>query len=266
VLAAAAPPTRAEAEEFLASMPDGYVVSTPEEMLPLHGELRRRFAAEEASGVRPALATLLTHFPERDYGEFAVCTRDRPGLFAMLSGVLAAHGLNILAGRIATSRDDVALDAFRISHDEQDAGADGERWERVERTLRRVLAGEIDVEDLVQRSRRPSILARRKRRVQTVVEIDNRVSREYTVLDVYTGDRVGVLFAITNALYHLSLDIHVAKITTMVDQVLDVFYVTDNEGRKIEDPGRLEVIRRELARALETEDAPAAVAAGAAGA
>jgi len=266
VLAAAAPPTRAEAEAFLASMPDGYVVSTPEEMLPLHGELRQRFAAEEASGVRPALATLLTGFPERDYSEFAVCTRDRPGLFAMLSGVLAAHGLNILAGRIATSRDDVALDAFRISHDEQDAGADSERWERVERTLRRVLAGEVDVEELVRRSRRPSILARRKRRVQTVVEIDNRVSRGYTVLDVYTGDRVGVLFTITNCLYHLWLEIHVAKITTMVDQVLDVFYVTDNEGRKIEDSARLEVIRRELTRALETEDAPAAVAAGAAGA
>ncbi|HLY38910.1 MAG TPA: [protein-PII] uridylyltransferase, partial [Candidatus Binatia bacterium] len=130
----------------------------------------------------------------------------------------------------------------------------------------RVLAGEVDVEELVRRSRRPSILARRKRRVQTVVEIDNRVSRGYTVLDVYTGDRVGVLFTITNCLYHLWLEIHVAKITTMVDQVLDVFYVTDNEGRKIEDSARLEVIRRELTRALETEDAPAAVAAGAAGA
>jgi len=92
------------------------------------------------------------------------------------------------------------------------------------------------------------------------------VSREYTVLDVYTGDRVGVLFTITNCLHHLSLDIHVAKITTMVDQVLDVFYVTDNEGRKIEDSARLEGIQRELTRALETEDAPAAVAAGAAGA
>src|SRR5207302_8656973 len=120
---------------------------------------------------------LLTHFPERDYSEFAVCTRDRPGLFAMLSGVLAAHGLNILAGRIATSRDDVALDAFRISHDEQDVGPDSERWEPVERTLRRVLAGEVDVEDLVRRSQRPSILARRRRRAPTVVEIDNRVAR-----------------------------------------------------------------------------------------
>jgi len=86
-----------------------------------------------------------------------------------------------------------------------------------------------------------------------------------------TSARVSVqgtnLFTITNCLYHLWLEIHVAKITTMVDQVLDVFYVTDNEGRKIEDAERLEIIRRELLRALEQaspEPVPApAQAAGA---
>jgi [protein-PII] uridylyltransferase len=264
VVAATAPAARPDMETFLASMPDGYVLSTPEEMIPAQGELRRSFAAREAAGEHPAVATSLARFPERDYIEFAVCTRDRPGLFAMLSGVLAAHGMNILAARITTSRDGVALDAFRITEDDVDATLDAERWDRVERTLRRVLAGEVDVEELVRRSRRPSILTRRRRPVQTQVEIDNRVSRDSTVLDVYTADRVGLLFTITNCLYHLWLEIHLAKITTMVDQVLDVFYVTDNEGRKIEDPTRLAHIRAELTRALEAEEAPAAArAAGA---
>ena len=254
---------RAEVEAFASSMPDSYFLGTPEDMIPQHVDLRRRFTEAEAAGERPALATRLTHFPERDYSEFAVCTRDRPGLFAMLSGALAAHGMNILAARITTSRDDVALDAFRISHDEGDGAPDAERWERVERSLRRVLGGEVNVEELVERSARPSILARRRRQVPTSVEIHNEVSREYTVLDVYTGDRVGLLFTITNTLYHLWLEIHLAKITTMVDQVLDVFYVTDHEGRKIEDPARLETIRRELVAALESEALPAAQAAGA---
>src|SRR5437899_2672612 len=255
---------RPEVEAFAASMPDSYFLGTPEEMIPPHVDLRRRFAEAEAAGERPALATRLTHFPERDYSEFAVCTRDRPGLFAMLSGALAAHGMNILAARITTSRDDVALDAFRISHDEGDGAPDAERWERVERSLRRVLGGEVNVEELVERSARPSILARRRRQVPTSVEIHNEVSREYTVLDVYAGDRVGLLFTITNTLYHLWLEIHLAKITTMVDQVLDVFYVTDHEGRKIEDPARLETIRQELVQALESEAPPAVVqAAGA---
>jgi [protein-PII] uridylyltransferase len=259
VIANAPPAGRAGIEGFLVTMPDGYLLTTPEDLIAGHGELRERFRAREAAGDVPAVATQLLHFPERGYSEFAVCVRDRPGLFAMVSGVLAANGMNILAARITTSEDGVALDAFRISHAESDALND-ERWERIERTLVRVLAGEVDIEELVRRSQRPSILQRRRRPASTVVEIDNDVSREYTVLDVYTGDRVGLLFTITNCLYHLWLQIHLAKINTMVDQVLDVFYVTDHEGRKIEDPERLATLRDELTRALEVEPAPAAQA------
>jgi [protein-PII] uridylyltransferase len=222
-------------------------------------QLRERFAAREASGERPAVTIQVTPSPERGFTEIAICTRDRPGLFAMLSGVLAAHGLNILAARISTSSDGVALDAFRLSQLALDS-ADEERWERIEATLRGVLDGRIDVEELVARSRRPSILQRPRRRVPTTIEIDNDVSQAHTVLDVYTGDRVGLLFTITNCLYHLWLEIHVAKITTMVDQVLDVFYVTDHEGRKIEDPERLERIRQELTAALEGPPAAAGAA------
>ena len=102
-------------------------------------------------------------------------------------------------------------------------------------SLDRVLKGELDVEQLVAASKRPSILGKKfVPRVPTEVEVDNDVSEHFTVLDVYTQDRVGVLFAITNTLFHLGLSIHLAKITTNVDQVLDVFYVTDAAGQ--EDP------------------------------
>src|SRR5262249_41688003 len=91
-VAAAPPAARAALDAFLRTMPDGYLLTPPEEMIPAHGELRRGFETNERDGARPALATALVHFPERDYSEFAVCTRDRPGLFSMISGVLAAHG------------------------------------------------------------------------------------------------------------------------------------------------------------------------------
>ena len=100
----------------------------------------------------------------------------------------------------------------------------------------------------------------------TRVEIDNDVSGAYTVLDVYAADRVGLLFTITNCLYHLWLQIHLAKITTMVDQVLDVFYVTDAEGRKIEDPAHLEQIRRSsCGRSRPRRGAPPAAGASPSG-
>src|SRR5262249_4386440 len=147
---AAAPPAQHDAiRTFIEQMPDSYFLSTPEEMMLGHGELRRRFAQAEAAGEQPAVSTQLITFPERDFTEFAVCTRDRPGLFSMLSGVLAAHGMNILAARIDTSRDGVALDAFRVSHEGGNDTVDRERWERVDRTLRQVLSGTRDVEALV---------------------------------------------------------------------------------------------------------------------
>jgi [protein-PII] uridylyltransferase len=257
VLAAAAAARRGAIEVFVDEMPDSYFLSTPEEMMLGHGELRRRFEEAEASGQRPAIATQLTGFPERDFSEFAVCTRDRPGLFAMLSGVLAAHGMNILAARIDTSRDGVALDAFRVSRDGPDDPMDRNRWERMEHTLRGVLAGTVDVEELVRRSSRPSLLTKKRRPVPTRVEVHNDVSAGYTVLDVFAADRVGLLFTITNCLYHLWVQIHLAKISTMVHEVLDVFYVTDAAGRKLDDPEQIERIRTALVEALSPERAEA---------
>jgi hypothetical protein len=143
VVKKARPEARPALRRFFEAMPDGYFVSTPEEMLASHGTLRQDLEAREEAGEMPALATLRTHFSERDFTEFAVCTRDRPGLFSRLSGVLAANGMNILAARIATSNDGVALDAFRISNGGIADHDDG-RWERVE-DARDVLAGKVDI-------------------------------------------------------------------------------------------------------------------------
>jgi [protein-PII] uridylyltransferase len=109
----------------------------------------------------------------------------------------------------------------------------------------KVIGGELNVEQMVAQAGRPSALpARVVPRVGTTVEIDNQVSERFTVVDVYTQDRVGILFAITNALFHLDLSIHLAKITTNVDAVFDVFYVSDTQGRKIVDPERWSASRR----------------------
>ena len=256
----AAPPPMVERttlETFLADMPDRYFLGTSEENILHH------LCLVAAMGDEPFISEA-KHFPEREFSEFTVLTGDRPGLFSMLTGVLLAHGMNILAASINTSRAGLALDIFRISHaDQPEAAQRPERWERLQASLARVLSGEIDVEKLVAASQRSSILTKKYvPRVGTEVEVDNNVSDHYTVLDVYTQDRVGVLFAITNTLFHLGLSIHIAKITTNVDQVLDVFYVTDAAGQKITDPGRLAHTRSALYQRLTEDQAQAAAAAG----
>ena len=126
-----------------------------------------------------------------------------------------------------------------------------ERWERVQQVLAKVLRGEVDVEKLVASSGRPSILERPARgAASTEVIAGNDVADDYTVLDVITRDRVGVLFTITHTLHRLGLVIHLAKITTQVHQVFDVFYVTDTAGAKITDAQRLQHVRDEIASQL----------------
>ncbi len=236
-------------ERFLAEMPDRYFLSTPEETIPHHLAMIRRYRDG-------SLVADVKHIPESEFSEFTILTADQPGLFSKIAGVLLAHGMNILTAAINTSASGMALDVFRISHGETpEVVMRPERWERVMTALQEVLIQQVDVERLVARAQPTSSLARKwTPRVPTKIEIDNDVSKSLTVLDVYTQDRVGLLFTITNTLHRLGLSIHIAKITTNVDQVLDVFYVTEENGQKIEDPARLQEIEQELSSCLLTTD------------
>lgn len=229
---------------FIESMPDRYFLTTPEDEMPSHFALKKRFAGD-------GFVSSVRHFPERDCSEMVICTKDRPGLFASITGVLAALGLDILNARITTCNDGLILDVFRISHSGRpDAVMEPKKWSRVNATLEGVLAGSIDVERLVAGSNTPSLLTRRIPQVSTVIHIDNEASDDFTVVEVYTQDRIGVLFTITYGLHQMDLSIHLAKISTNVDQVADVFYVTDERGKKVQDEERVAEIRQSLYHSL----------------
>ena len=234
-----------EVQRFLRDMPDRYFLGTAEESIVHHLDL-----VTGLDGVR--LVSEVKHSPERGFSEFTVVTADRPGLFAILTGVLLAHGMNILSASINTSLSGLALDIFRISHDEQpEVATRPEKWERLRDALGRVLAGQEDVRALVAKAQPSRLLQRRVGpRIREAVDIDNQVSERFTVLDVYSYDRVGLLFVIADAVYRLGLSVHLAKITTHVGHVLDVFYVTDSAGGKVTEPARLREIEAEVMRCL----------------
>lgn len=237
-----------EVNRFLEVMPERYFLSTPESEIPGHFELMEQFAGEGA-------VSTIQHFPEKDCTSVVICTQDRPGLFASITGVLAALKLDILNARIFTSTNGLALDVFRISHGGRGQNViDPQKWTRFHSTLDGVLGGRIDVARLVEGSHRSPLVYKRAPRVPTVVQVDNEASDGFTIIEVFTEDRIGVLFAITYALHQLGLSIHVAKISTNVDQVADVFYVTDEDGGKVWDPVRLELIRYSLYDRLGPQD------------
>jgi [protein-PII] uridylyltransferase len=242
-----APP--AELAAFLDLMPERYFLTVSEDDIPMHFELMR---ALEGQG----LICRHRHFPELEFSEFIVATRDQPGLFSKIAGVLTANNLNILSARITTRADDLALDVFRVSHGAGGMAMEEERWSRVERDLEAVLAGQRDLEAMVAGAQRSRVAGRKfLRRVATEITVDNRSSEQYTVVDVFTQDRVGLLFAITHALFKLGMVIHLARISTNADQALDVFYISDSSGGKIID---LEAMRRLRAALVERlDDVPA---------
>jgi [protein-PII] uridylyltransferase len=235
-------------EHFLESMPERYFLSTAENDIPAHFELMETFTGNGA-------ASAVEHFPERDCTSVVICTEDRPGLFASITGTLTALNLDILNARIFTSSDGRILDIFRISHRGRPELVTAEpKWARFRSTLDEVLEGRLDVARLVKNSQRSSLLLRHAPKVATVVQVDNEASDNFTIVEVFTEDRIGVLFTMTYALHQLGLSIHVAKISTNVDQVADVFYVTGADGKKIDDPARLEAIRLALQESLAPQN------------
>jgi [protein-PII] uridylyltransferase len=86
----------------------------------------------------------------------------------------------------------------------------------------------------------------------TRVSADNSTSDRYTIIDVFASDRTGLLYTIARTIFELGLSVSLAKIGTYLDQVVDVFYVTDQAGRKIDDESRLEQIRTRLLEAIES--------------
>ncbi|MGH7930680.1 MAG: [protein-PII] uridylyltransferase, partial [Candidatus Binatia bacterium] len=229
---------------FLDTMPDRYFLSVSEADMPAQFALMEQFAGEGA-------VSFVEHFPERYCSSLVVCTQDRPGLFAAITGVLTALNLNIVNARIFTSSDGRILDIFRISHAGRPETTMAEtKWSKFRDNLNEVLSGEIDVSRLVAASQQGTLLQKRAPKVSTVVQIDNEASEQFNIVEVFTDDRIGVLFNIAHELHQLGLSIHVAKISTSVDQVADVFYVADQGGVKVTDADRLEQIKITLYQRL----------------
>jgi len=158
--------------------------------------------------------------------ELDVVALDAPGWFAKVAGVLALHGGQVLAADAFARSDGVAFDTFRV---QRPTGATGSWWARVEGDLVDAAVGRLAVRARVGRKAREN--APRPGRVPdvpTAVTFSEDPSGRSSVVEVRTGDRLGVLYAITSAIAELELDIVVARVQTIGHEVTDVFYLRDH--------------------------------------
>ena len=94
------------------------------------------------------------------------------------------------------------------------------------------------------------------------VLIDNKLSANHTVIEVNGRDRPGLLYRLTRCLSDLNLQISSAKISTFGQRAVDVFYVKDQFGLKVESEARLKTIRAGLMEVLGPASPGTAISAG----
>jgi [protein-PII] uridylyltransferase len=230
-------------ESQLTLFPLRYLLGTPPSRIAVHLAALRM--------LQPGQVRVVSHFNDTlGASEYTVVTFHdlTPGIFSKIAGVMAAKGLQILDAQIMTRPDGIVVDTFHVTDPDYRGAPPADRPTSIAETIEHVLKNAETVEHLVARSGRLTSLRRLPaNRQPTEVRIDNETSDGYTIIDVFADDRQGLLYVMTHAMFQLGLSVHASRISTRLDQVADVFYVTDQMGGKIEDPARLEAIRIRIA-------------------
>jgi [protein-PII] uridylyltransferase len=204
----------------------------------------------------PSLALEVRCLPMRGHSELAIVTPDAPGVLATIAGALTAHRVDVLGavlGHVELAGGRLVADVFYVRDLKRAAIADDDpRWAKLGADLRYLLDGPPDptrVAALIARRRpRSGMPARITPGVATEIRIHDD-STHATIVEVSTRDRVGVLYAITQTLAELGLDISLAKVATEGEKVADVFYVT-RSGQRITDPADRATLVDRLAAAV----------------
>jgi [protein-PII] uridylyltransferase len=187
---------------------------------------------------------------DADTRSVTICAKDRPGLISRIAGVFTLNNIDILDVQAFTWRNNIALDIFEVKPP-PDQIREAEKWDRTEKNLAAALSGELNLAAALQKKRtafRQSSLSAHKKPHR--VEVDNTGSSFFTIIEVFTYDFPGLLFGITDALYQCKLNIWVAKIATKADQVVDVFYVWDLNGDKVDSPDQVSLIKAAILERL----------------
>jgi [protein-PII] uridylyltransferase len=249
--------TSAESERFLALGYAGYWLSFDPESHARHARMIRN-AEQRATPLTVETQPL----PARAVTEVTVYTADHAGLFSHIAGALAVAGASIVDARIHTLTNGMALDTFWIQDAIGGAFDQPHRLARLYVLIEQALSGRLRLAAEIRKVNQ-TLIGRRMRAINVPprVVIDNFASNTHTVLEVNGRDRPGLLHDVTAAISGQGLQIASAHVTTYGVRAVDVFYVKDVFGLKVENERKLTRLRESLLAALAPpeEVAPAPV-------
>ena len=190
----------------------------------------------------------LTPDTDRDATRICFALSDHPGIFSRLAGALALVGANVVDARSYTSKDGFATAAFWIQ-DGDGSPYNQARFSRLRRMIEKTLSGEVITREAIKE--RDKFKKREKAfKVPTSVTFDNEGSEIYTIIEVDTRDRPGLLFDLTRTLANMNVYIASAVIATYGEQVVDSFYVKDMFGLKFYSESKQKKLEQNLRQAI----------------
>lgn len=227
-----------KALEFVKDLPSDYLLSFTPETVAAHIRLH-----VENSKVLQQKALLFPVEMRSQWSLLVVC-RDRSGLLAKICGVLSLHNLSVLNAQVFTWKCGSAVDVLEVRADSGMHFEDID-WQAVEGDLNLALSHRLGLGHRLYKKLQ-SAIPRRKSLPgvgDVRVVVDNEGSDKYTIIEVYSSDSPGQLYRITQALADFGVGIYRAYIATEVDQLIDVFYVLDSQGKKILDDAFVKELR-----------------------
>jgi len=230
-------------EEFSASMPAAYRKSATPAQIALHAGI----VAER--GQRRDSRRVVQRGDKRRELALCIAADDRPGLLAMIAAAFVMTEFDVVRAeaytRVRQHLHAEAVDLFWVREVPGRIGSAEPAPETVvkarlgalEATLDSLLAADVDLVSIVRGADAPPGGAPQTNRVKFV----GGQSGNLAVLEIETGDRVGLLFSLAEALHGQHVNIVSAEVRTQVGKVLDRFTISEIGGAPIGSARRLEI-------------------------
>jgi [protein-PII] uridylyltransferase len=239
-----------EIEVHFSSMPDRYFQSHNVNEIVGHLRLFRSFVELRLRNPKLALSAAVKwqSKPDQGHSEFWICTWDRAALMAKIAGSFATASINILSADVYTRVDNLMLAIFRVCDTSFRPVSDERDLQQVESVLQESLEKiDYDFSPLMEKARkRTAFHLPIGLELPTKLVISNEIHSGYTVIDLQTADRLGLLYDLLICLSRAKVNITSSRIATEKGAAFDSFYVTDLEGRKITDEGMLRHLQMSL--------------------
>lgn len=233
---------------FINNVPERYLYLVPVEDIIRHYQMIKQLNDDTQ------IVWELKDNKEENYTELSTCAFDKAGELSVLCGGLASKNININSVQSFSTKDGYAINIFNLTDLKGNKLPEGFVLDRLYRDINKIFKSEMDPEQLFKQI--PKFKAphgERLEMIETSVKLSNDISNKFSVIEVKTFDKPGLLYKITSAITKNHLFIFLAMITTEAYRVVDVFYVTDLNNEKITNQKEIDLIEKSIREKIDEE-------------